>query len=186
MIGHHALRLVRQLERLTARLSDRHGLAEHPQRGGGPQADDHPGAYDAPLGVQPPATGRDMRGRGVLVDPPLAAQFMTEVLHRVGDIGPIAWNLRFRQGAVEHLAGRSDEGPPDQILLVAGLLAHQHQRRGGGPLARHALGGVAPELAAAAEVDPGGDLLQAGGRAFLEGSVARQALGLTHDPAVRL
>ena len=57
---------------------------------------------------------------------PLAAKRVLEVLHRVGDIGPVARHAGFRQGLVEHLARRPDEGMARQVLLVARLFADEH------------------------------------------------------------
>ena len=54
------------------------------------------------------------------------------------------------QRAIEHLAGRTDEGRALAIFLIAGLLADQHDARGGRTAAEDRLGGVAEEIAALA------------------------------------
>jgi hypothetical protein len=57
-----------------------------------------------------------------------------------------------RQRLVQQPPGRADESLAPQVLVVAGLLAYQHQGRMGRALARHRLRGVVPEVAAAAGV----------------------------------
>jgi hypothetical protein len=44
------------------------------------------------------------------------------------------------EGAVEHQAGRSDERVALAVLLVAGLLTHEHQPRRDRTLTEHRLG----------------------------------------------
>src|SRR6185369_13341246 len=92
----------------------------------------------------------DLARRGLLVDAPLAARCPLEVLDRVRDIerAPVEPGLAKR--AVEQSTGRPHEGTPGKVLVVAGLLAHEHERRRFRPLTEHALGGVAVERAAAA------------------------------------
>ena len=51
---------------------------------------------------------------------------------------------QFRQCAVQHLAGRSCERLPAQILGITGLLADHHHPRIGRPLPEHGLRGLLP------------------------------------------
>jgi hypothetical protein len=97
---------------------------------------------------------------------------MLEVLDRVGDEGLGARDAGALQPRVEHPAGGADERRAGQVLLIAWLLADQHQRRLGRPFAGHALGGAAPQVAAPAEADPRPHLLQRARRALVPGPVA--------------
>jgi hypothetical protein len=79
------------------------------------------------------------------------------------------------------LAGGTDERTARQVLLVAGLLADDHDPGPRRPLAGHGLGGVAPQVAAAADLLGGGGLFQGQGIALAVGAVARVAQsGLQH------
>jgi hypothetical protein len=59
----------------------------------------------------------------------LAARLPLEVLDRVGDIDDLAPDARLVERAVQHLAGGADERGAAQVLLVARLLADEHQAR---------------------------------------------------------
>ena len=87
---------------------------------------------------------------GFLCSAPLAARLVLEVLHGVGDVDVRAVDARRLERAVEHLARGADEGAPGKILLVARLLADQHQGRIGRAFAEHGLGGVLVKVAARA------------------------------------
>src|SRR5262249_16322003 len=120
-------------------------------RGGGEGADcDRLGDGGAGM-VQNPAAF-DLVSIGPLVQPPLAAHFVLEVLHRVGDenLGPR--NPRIRQRPVENAPGGADEGLAGEVFLVAGLLADQHDVGGFAPLARYCLRRILVERAAPAFV----------------------------------
>src|SRR2546428_277612 len=58
--------------------------------------------------------------------------------------------------------GATGEGPAFQVLLVAGLLADEHDLGCVRSLAEHGLGGVLVELARRAALDGLGELLQGG------------------------
>ena len=62
--------------------------------------------------------------------------------------------------SVEHLAGRPDEGAAGKVLLIARLLADQHQRRIGRAFAEHGLGRILVEMAAGAIARLCGERLQ--------------------------
>ena len=79
--------------------------------------------------VDPPAAMVDLGVVRRLVDAPLAARLVFEMLHRVGDVDARAVDAGFGERAVEHLPGRSDEGLAGQIFLIARLLADEHHRR---------------------------------------------------------
>jgi len=72
------------------------------------------------------------------------------VLHGVGDVDVAALNAGRFEGLVENLAGRTDKGETRQILLVARLLADEHERGIGRTFAEHGLRRVLVEIAAGA------------------------------------
>ena len=72
------------------------------------------------------------------------------MLHRVRHINLPPVDARFSKRFVQLEASRADEGAPRQILLVAGLLADQDNRRGHGAFAEHGLRCALPEMAGAA------------------------------------
>ena len=78
------------------------------------------------------------------MDAALAARLELEVLHRVGDVCLLSRDAGLIEGDVEDPAGRPDEGFSGNILLVARLLADEHDFRRLRPLAKYCLGRVAP------------------------------------------
>ena len=82
----------------------------------------------------------DLAGVGLFVDAALAAPLELEMLDRVGDVGALAVDSRLRERAIEQLPGRPDERTPGQILLIARLLADEHDLRVERPFAEHRLG----------------------------------------------
>ena len=73
-----------------------------------------------------------------------------EVLDDVRDVGELAVDARLLERPVEQLAGGADERPAGEILLVAGLLADEHQLGLGPSLAEDGLRAAAPEVARSA------------------------------------
>src|SRR5262245_13594222 len=74
------------------------------------------------------------------------------MLDRIGDEHLRARNSRLCQRAVEDAPRRADERLAAEILLVAGLLADEHDVSGSAALARHRLRCVLVERAARARV----------------------------------
>src|SRR3954468_22122128 len=64
------------------------------------------------------------------------------MFYRIGDIDPVAVDAGLFQGAVEHLAGGSYKRLAGEVLLVAGLLADQHDLGMLRAFTEHRLGGV--------------------------------------------
>ena len=81
------------------------------------------------------------------MDAALAALDEAEVLHRVRDVEPRAVQAHRGQGTIEHLARRADERRALQVLLIARLLADEHDASIGGTAAEDGLGRPAVELA---------------------------------------
>jgi hypothetical protein len=98
------------------------------------------------------------------------------MLDGVRHVGVAAVDPGVGQRPVEQLAGRTDERLADPVLLIAGLLADEHDPGGLRPLTEHGLGGRLPELAGPA---PGCRAAQAG-QAYALGWPCR--LVLAHAP----
>jgi hypothetical protein len=73
------------------------------------------------------------------MDTALAPLFMLEMLYdiRHEDVAPV--EIAFLQGAIEKAARWPDKRPSRAIFLIAGLFAHQHDRRGRGALTNNRL-----------------------------------------------
>jgi hypothetical protein len=94
------------------------------------------------------------------VDAALAARLVLEVLDGIGDVDEVAVDPGFREDGVEELSCRADEGLAGDVLLVAGLLADEDDARLLRAFAEDGLGGLAPEVAAAAGFGGARQLLQ--------------------------
>ena len=118
-------------------------------RGGRAEQTEHVRLHHGELTVPPLAARRDLLLVGLLVQPHFAAarRRELEVLHGIGDVDNRAIDARFFERVVEDPPGRADERPAFPVLLIAGLLAHQHQRGTGRPLAEHRLRRRLPEIA---------------------------------------
>jgi hypothetical protein len=111
---------------------------------------------------------------GLLVDALLPANDESEVLHQVGDVDVAAVESGFVDRAIEHAARRPDERPAGAVLLVARLLADQHDAGVIRSLPEDGLRRVPIELAAVALPDrfahraerrPFGEEIRRGGHA---------------------
>src|SRR5262245_55885784 len=91
------------------------------------------------LALQPPAAGGDFAGIRLLMDASLAARLVLEMLHHIGEVKLGAIEAGIRDGAIEQLAGWSDEGPAGKVLLVARLLAYEDNTGVGRAFAEHGL-----------------------------------------------
>src|SRR3546814_4963003 len=81
------------------------------------------------------------------MEAPLAALRELEMLDRVGDVDLAAFDSGLVERAIEHPPRRADEGATGQILLIARLLADQHDRGAAGAFAEHRLRRVLIERA---------------------------------------
>jgi hypothetical protein len=75
------------------------------------------------------------------------------VLHGIGDIDQAAIDLEGFDGAVEHLARRSDKRPPLHVFLIARLLTYEDHFGLLRPLAEDGLRRGLIEVAALAALD---------------------------------
>ncbi len=137
----------RALDELSA--ADRHleVLADHGARGGRPHGDDDLRLDGLDLALEPLVAGVDLALRRGLVQAALSTQLPLEVLHRVGDIELLPVDPGRLERPVEEAAGGPDEGQALLVLLVARLLADQHDSCVGVAGAEHRLGGIGPERA---------------------------------------
>jgi hypothetical protein len=131
--------------------------------GGGAHGDDQAGADDVQLAQQPGLAGLDLGAVGLLVDAALAGADELEVLDRVGEVDAAALDAGLGQRPLEQLAGRADERPPLQVLLVARGLAHEDHAGLGPALAEHGLRRLAVEIAGLAALGLGPRGLDVGG-----------------------
>ena len=75
----------------------------------------------------------DMPLQRRLVDSPLAARLEKEMLDGVCDVHAVDRDARFVEQRAQQSPCRTDEWPSLPVLLVAGLLADEHQRASVGP-----------------------------------------------------
>src|SRR5262245_62722869 len=92
---------VGKMQRASARGCNRDDASEETARRGGAERDDGGRFHDDALGLQPDLATFDLVGVGALVQAPLAAHRMLEMLYRVGDKHLGAGNTRCFQRLVE-------------------------------------------------------------------------------------
>src|SRR5207237_5999162 len=138
--GDVSRRPVGELEGLSSHFCDGDDAPDQAAPGARTERDDRRRLYDRALLVEPPLAALDLIGVRTLVKPPLAALLELEVLDRVGDEGVAARDAGVGQRLIENPSGWADERLARQILLVARLLADQHQAGMYAPLPRHGLG----------------------------------------------
>src|SRR4051812_26686122 len=136
----------------AAQRGDCGDTAQHTARRRRTERDDNVGLHDRALKVLPPAAAVDLVSVGPLMQPPLAAHLMLEVLDRIGNKHLLAGNAGICQRFVEQAPGRPHERMAGAVLLIARLLAHEHHRCALWPLARYRLGRVLVERTALANV----------------------------------
>src|SRR5688572_5971009 len=145
------LRVLR-LHRLSALLRHLERLPEQRLRRRGAKADDDARLDQRDLELEPGVAGRDLADVRLLVNPTLTAlgALPLEVLHRIGDIDGAAIDAGLDEGVVEELARRPDERLARSVLLVAWLLADEHDVGCARAFAEDGLGADLPEMTAAA------------------------------------
>jgi len=129
-------------QRYSARLADRDRTAEQTSRGRRTKRDDDSGLHHCALQILPPAAAVDLVSVGPLVQAPLAAHFVFEMLDRVGNEDTFPLNPGFLKSAVQDAARGTDEGQTGLVFLIARLLTDQHHRCTSRSLPGHRLGGV--------------------------------------------
>src|SRR5438067_2064459 len=117
------------------------------------QCDDDARTNGADLALQPFVAGGHLALRRRLVNAPLTARLPAEMLDRVGQIEIGGRDAGLAKHVAQQLAGRTDEGLALLILLVARLLADQHQPRLVRAFAAHSLRRALPQIAATTSVE---------------------------------
>ncbi len=120
--------------------------------GGAPQADEHLGADERELGLQPVHARQDLGPVGRVVDPARPLRAPLEVLHGVREVGVPLPHADLGENLAQESPRRAYERLAAAVLDVAGLLADEHEARRGRPLTEDDLGRVAPEIAPAAGI----------------------------------
>src|SRR5262249_34277264 len=123
------------MQGLSAQLGDGDRTAEQTARRRGAERDDGRRLHERAFEIEPNLAALDFVGVGTLVQPALAAHLMLEMLHRIGNENLRARNSRLCQRAVEDPPRRTDERLAAEVLLVAGLLADEHDVSGSAALA---------------------------------------------------
>src|SRR5437588_10083778 len=100
------------------------------------------------LCVQPRTAGVNLRIARLLVNTSLASfgGRPLEVFYNSCDVNLSAVDACLNQSLIQQLSRRSDKRMPRKILLIAGLLAHEHDRSVGRTLAENCLCRVLPQV----------------------------------------
>src|SRR2546423_5086390 len=121
--------------------------ADHCLRGGRAEADDDVRLDRGDFALEPLVAGVDLALGRRLVKAPLAARLPLEVLYGVRYVDVVALHSGGLERAVEKPSGRTDKRQALLVLLVARLLADQHDPPVGRAGPEHSLGGVRPQRA---------------------------------------
>src|SRR5262249_13477304 len=84
--------------------------------------------HDGELVLEPGTARLDLALSRLLMDPPFAARLPLEMLDDVRHIHLASIDARVFECAIEQFPRWTDERMTREILVVAGLLAHQHDR----------------------------------------------------------
>src|SRR6516164_7442345 len=141
MDGHDQAGSVRHGDQLAANLADRECAAG--QAPGSSDAESHNGVRldQTALEIEPDFAAFDFVIFGPFVKPALAAHFMLEVLHGVGDEGFRSPNACVLQRLIEDPAGWPDKWLAGDIFFIARLFTHKHEGSMARPLAGDSLRG---------------------------------------------
>src|SRR5438270_9885931 len=90
--------------------------------------------------LDPPPAGLDFSCIGLVVNAPLAARDEFEMLDGIGDVNGRPVDARLLERGVEQCPRGTDERPPGKVLLIARLLADEHDRGVERPLTEDGLG----------------------------------------------
>jgi len=153
-----------RLDGHAAVLADPELTTEERLRGGRAEAHEHLRLQQRELGLEPRPAGGDLRSVRFLVDAALPTRLPLEVLDDVRDVGQPAVDPGLFERVVEQSARGADERPARQVLLVAGLLADEHDLGFGRPFAEDRLRPGLPEIARLTPRRDLSQLLQRGAR----------------------
>src|SRR5215469_15278962 len=139
-------------QQLSALLGD---AKSTPQQGlgcGCAETNDYLRLYQVDLDLQPLMASRDLDRIRLLVNSTFAARLPLEMLDRVGHIGDTTIDAGLFQCFIQQSAGGANKGTSLQVLLVAGLLADEHNASARLAFAEDRLSAALPEIAGAAAV----------------------------------
>src|SRR5512138_1711334 len=125
-------------------------LAEHSAGAGRAERYNEVRFHHPQFALQPLVAGGDLHFVRLLVDTTFAARLELEMFDCVRDVSQLSIDIGVLEGAIEHAARGTDEGLAREILLVAGLLADEHDLRALQASTEHRLRGIAPQRAVAA------------------------------------
>src|SRR5215213_3362179 len=123
--GGHDRRELR-VEKLTAVVRQPEGAPEQGFRRGRAEQYERLRAHDPELLVQPRPARIDLEPLRRLMDPPASPLLELEVLDDVRDVDVVSGDPHRAERPVQLAAGRPDERAALLVLLIAGLLAHEH------------------------------------------------------------
>src|SRR3954469_14262250 len=146
----HLLGESRQSYWLAAVAGDAKGRTEQSLCGRRAEQNENPRLDGCELCVEPLAARGELAAVRLIVDAGFAPSPPLEVLDGVGDVDAVTIDAGRSERLVEYATRRPNEGAAGDVLMVAGLLADQHQLGVGGSFAEHRLRRIPPETAVAA------------------------------------
>src|SRR5947209_8359251 len=123
MDGDERKSAIREVMRLASGPGNRDGAAQHAACGSDAECQHPFGPDEREFVLKPPATAFDLVGVGSLVQAPLAAHLVFEMLDCVGDERVTPRDSGFSQRLIQNLSRRADKRFAGEIFLVAWLLA---------------------------------------------------------------
>src|SRR5262249_4921269 len=124
--------------------------AKHASRGSGAERHDYRRLDQDALEIEPPVAVFDLKGIRALMQAPLAAHLVLEMLDGVGHEGFAARDAGLLERPIEQPAGWPDKRVAGNVFPVSGLLADQHESRASTAFTRDDLRCVLIERAARA------------------------------------
>jgi hypothetical protein len=156
----------RRRDQLPAVTGDAECRAQERLGGSGAEAYHHTRFHQCHLAIEPWPAGGDLAPIRLLLDAPLAARLPAEVLRHVRDVRLRAVDSGLGERPLQELSRRADERPTGEILVVARLLADEHQGRVRLAVPADRLGGPLPEVTRPALLRRPAQRRQGGGRAW--------------------
>ena len=146
----HAGAPVRPMQELASLPRQDHRTPHQRKRGGRSERYDEMRRRGGDLTIEPPSARLDLAAVWRFVQPPSAARFALEMLHRICQVDRAAFDADLEQRAIQHHSGRSDKRPPGEVFFVARLFADHHQCRRRRSLAKNRPTGLPIERTARA------------------------------------
>ena len=144
MYGSHYFLGKRSIQQLASLLRHPKSASQQRLRCGGAKAYDEFRLNKLHLGMEPGQTCGDFGGIRFRMNPAFAPRLPFEVLHHVRHVGGITIDAGLFESFVEQPTRRSDKRLAREILVIARLFAHQHDRGVPLALAKNRLSGAFP------------------------------------------